>query len=433
MRTSTDRGTPRRPRRRRKQTSKWKSTRTTGYIILGVVVLCLIIGGVIGWNNRAPVGAKPPEIVSFQGTPPENEGDAASYTFEVKNASKIKLIETGETIKEINGPSSGIYKGDASGRPGNWVLTSDNSTFDAVLEASNDYGTVRNSATLSSLSALRTLPPSKIQDQPCPYGCHCLKPADAQAQGLTNLCSGSGGQPLECQSPFLVHNASTIKYCYKIPVQPCDTASGCHCLKPSQAPPGYYAKCSDNQCAANPDAYCYRLKCTTCGNCLPDSSVSSSCNFTQCSSNACNSPGEPDAHCYKCPSGNFCMTPAYAASQGLDISDPSPCSCGVEFSSGNIEYCYHYSTCDNTTGCSCWPDQYINANCQGSNGYMFPCSDNQCAEEMHCYSCPPNCKCFQDSDPNRLALNYTVQCTSGNCICKETPAKDYHCYHRPGT
>jgi hypothetical protein len=241
MRTSVDRGIL------EGQAPRWKQACRTGAIIVGLVVLCLIIA-VIGCGEKSSEEGKLPEIVSFQANPPVNAGDPVSYTFEVKNATKIKLIEAGDTIKEINGPSSGIYAGAATGQAPSAVLTSDNKTFNAVLEASNEQGTVKKGATLSDSAVLRNQPYNQYADRPCPTGCGCMTPS--QLTPCTSGCSG----PIECQSPFV--NIAYKKYCYQIPVQQCDTANGCTCMEPSQAPSGYI-RCSDNICAANPDKYCY--------------------------------------------------------------------------------------------------------------------------------------------------------------------------------
>jgi hypothetical protein len=468
MRTSVDRGTLRSQKRR------WKQARRTSSIIVGLVVLCLMATGVIGCGEKSSEEGKLPEIVSFQANPPVNEGDPVSYTFEVNNATKIRLIEAGITIKEIAGPSSAIYEGAATGQASSAVLSSDNGTFDAVLEASNDYGTVKKTATLSGSSVLKAtsgpLPPhSGWADLPCPTGCGCVTP-----QALPACGSGCSG-PQQCQGPL----ASTPKYCYKIPVQPCDAASGCTCMEPNQALPGY-VRCSDNKCAANPDKYCYKaLPCTTCGFCLtptqatPGSikcsdnrcsitsekycyrqpcqedlqcnrclldTVAAPCNWTPCTDTLpCNDPGEPAKSCYKCPSGCTCMTHAQAVSDNFDADNPClDCKCS---NPGEQDmYCYHkipitYPACDITTGCVCRSDElFINAYCQGD---MWPCSDNECGQGAHCYRCPSYCKCFQDGDPNRIPNGYTHRCNPNDkCTCLETsletPEGDWHCYHKPG-
>ena len=434
MRTSVDRGTLRSQKRR------WKQARRIGSIIISLVVLCLIIAGVIGCGEKSSEEGKLPEIVSFQANPPINEGDPVRYTFEVKNATKIRLIEADDPIKEIDGPSSGIYKGIVTGQAPSAVLTSDNNMFNAVLEASNQQGTVKKAATLSASAVLKENPyqphyPSGWADRPCPTGCGCVTLVDAQAQGLISCGSGCSGPP-QCQGPL----NPTTKYCYRIPVQPCDTANGCTCMEPSQALPNY-VRCSDNLCAANPDKYCYRPACptvTTC-RCLLDTDVAP-CNWQPCQgSSPCNNTGEPAKSCYSCPYGSLCMTPADAANSiwPLDTSNPSACKCSRP--DEPTMYCYHFPACDNTTGCACLPDRSINNYCQRK---MWQCSDNVCGLSNptgtawgpgHCYRCPSNCQCLQDSDPNRIANGYTHPCNSDNrCTCLERPDNDWHCYHKPG-
>jgi hypothetical protein len=208
MGTSVDRGT------HDSKKPGWKQTRRIGSIILGLVVLCLITAGAIGCNEQVSKDGGLPEIVSFQANPPINEGDPVSYTFEVKNATKISLIEAGDTIKEIAGPSSGIYEGAATGQASSAVLTSDNKTFDAVLEASNEQGTVKKTATLSGSAVLKSQPYNQYGDRPCPTGCGCSAPPLGMV--LTPCTSGCSG-PIECQS--LLANIDYKKYCYKIPCQ----------------------------------------------------------------------------------------------------------------------------------------------------------------------------------------------------------------------
>jgi hypothetical protein len=461
MRTSVDRGTL------EGQEPRWKQACRTGAIIVGLVVLCVIIAA-IGCNEQFSKGGRLPEIVSFQANPPVNAGDPVSYTFEVKNATKIRLIEAGGTIKEINGPSSGIYAGAATGQAPSTVLTSDNGTFDAVLEASNEQGTVKKAATLSDSALLRNNPnqPQIAKgwaDRPCPTGCGCL--LDWQGQGLTQCGTG------ECQGPWIVHSASTIKHCYRIPVAQCQQGCSCiepsqaepdlqkcnpykcgvnpdkycyncrypcTCMKPAQAPPGYI-KCSDKKCNTSPDKYCYQPACPQTGcQCLLDTVVAP-CNWPQCTSSYPCDPNDPAKHCYKCPStAPNCLTPADAAnpSWGFDDTDPSACKCSNP--GEQDKWCYHkkktWVECDNTTGCVCWPDSYINTQCAGQNMQQCPGPPCFSGTSDHCYRCPPGCECFADSDSfNRISENYTVPCTSGNCICKESATDHYRCWKRPGT
>jgi hypothetical protein len=429
MRTSVDRGIF------WAQKPGWKQARRTSSIIVSLVVLCLIAAGAIGCDEELSKDGGLPEIVSFQANPPINEGDPISYTFEVKNATKIRLIEAGETIKEIDGLSSGIYKGAATGQAPSTVLTSDDGTLDAVLEASNEQGTVKKTATLSGSAVLKpnaTQPPinNGWADRPCPTGCGCMTPQALPPCGSGCQCA------IECQGPL----NPTTKYCYRIPVQPCDTANGCTCMEPSHVPPNYI-RCSDNLCAANPDKYCYRPACplgTTC-KCLLDTDVAP-CGWTPCQgSSPCNNTGEPAKSCYKCPAGTECITPADAAYWVLDVNDHSACRCSRP---GEPEmYCYHFPACDNTTGCVCRSDQFfINEYCpkvmgpqSDSQEGMWPCSDNACGQGKHCYRCPANCQCIQDGDPNRIPNGYTHRCNSNNkCTCLETSNHDWHCYHKPG-
>jgi hypothetical protein len=399
MRTSADLGSL------RSQKQRWKQACRTGAIIVSLIVFCSIVAGVIGCGEKSSEVGKLPEIVSFQANPPANEGGPVNYTFEVKNASKIVLIEAGETIKEIAGPSSGIYKGAATGQVPSAVLTSDNATLDAVLEASNDYGKVDKQIMLSgsqlqSASMLTVAYPAYPVPLwiTCPTGCNCMTPAAAAALNLTYQCSPGHVCGLSFQS-------FALKYCYGY--QPCWVY--CNCL--------------------------YDYDVQTCASPL-----------IQCSSTPCGAPGVPpsnpsgptsEQHCYHCPWPSWwCLTAAEAAdpSGWYDYTDPSACKCSVN----PDKWCYHkkpfYADCDNTTGCTCWPDSYINNQCAGQN--MAPCPTAlPCWPQSHCYHCPPDCMCLYDNDP-QISSDNLSPCTSGNCKCIEgqnAQGKYAHCYKRPGT
>jgi len=315
MRTSVDRGTPETNKHR------WKEAGIVGSIILGSILLCLFLTWIIGCNNKASTAQKLPEIISFQANPSINAGDPVSYTFEVKNASKIVLIEAGETIKEINSTSSGVNKGVATGHVPIAELTSDNYTLDAVLEASNEQGTVKKTATLAGSAVLKINP--QYGDRPCPTGCGCSAPLIG---GVQTPCTSGCQGPIECQSLLLAENGYK-KYCYQIPVQQCDTAAGCTCMETSQAPSGY-VRCSDSLCAANPDKYCYRLipvhPCDVAAGCTCMEPGQAPSNYTRCSDNLCAS--NPDKYCYSphpCDTANgcICMEPGDQPLGSIKCSD----------------------------------------------------------------------------------------------------------------
>ena len=380
MGTSVDRGTPEGQERR------WKQARRTSSIIIGLVVLCLITAVAIGCNAQLSKGGRLPEIVSFQANPPINEGDPVNYTFEVKNASKIVLIEAGETIKEIAGPSSGIYKGAATGQAPSAVLTSDNYTLGAVLEASNEQGTVKKTATLSGSALLKTN--LQYGDRPCPTGCGCSAPL---VGGVQTLCPGGCLGPVECQS-ILLAESGYKKYCYQIPVQPCDTAAGCTCMEPSQAPSDY-TRCNDNLCAANPDKYCYRQipvqPCDTAAGCICIEPGQAPSYWTKCSDNLC--AANPDKYCYSphpcdTAAGCTCMEPSQAPSDYIWCSNNGPCA---EYPP---MYCYHpIPACDTANGCTCMEPS------QAPSGYIR-CGSDRCAinPDKYCYRPPEACTCQWD-------------------------------------
>ena len=170
-----------------------KQATITISVILGFIVLCTIAVAVIGCEKQVSNVEMLPEIVSFQANPPINSRNPVSYTFEVKNATEIRLIEAGYTIKEINSLSSNIYKGAVTGQVHSAVPTSDNYTLDAVLEASNEYGKVEKKITQSGSQLLR--PVGWIHD--CTPPCICMTPSQAQSENMTSQCS-----PDPCYRPF---------------------------------------------------------------------------------------------------------------------------------------------------------------------------------------------------------------------------------------
>ena len=197
-------------------------------LCLCLVVVGIIISGAAEHTAAASATGSPPDIRAFSADPlilPD--GGHAVYAFEVWNATKIQVVEAGETINEYSGPPSTTSKGKASGRTTYQIRTGPGDTFEAMLIASNAGGIQRKTLTLSFAtkfkpaatsqippvsdngtkartskwgtqapapanlgpSALSSLAPWPRQFAICPSGCQsCLQPSEAAAKGLTQKC-----------------------------------------------------------------------------------------------------------------------------------------------------------------------------------------------------------------------------------------------------
>jgi len=223
-------------------------------LCLCLVLIGLITAGAIAYTNRsctasmlpgvqacqaeplqqneagyAPsaIGGVGPVIQVFKADPTELDtpGSAAIYTFKVKRATKVQLIEAGNTVKDIDNPTGATLNGTANGLPASAIPADDSGKFIAVLMASNDAGIVKEELTLSlaadlipasqagatdnqtgqrtpqwleQFSAPRTSTPAAPSTTPrnepdffeCPENCqYCLKPGEAASHGFTNKCS----------------------------------------------------------------------------------------------------------------------------------------------------------------------------------------------------------------------------------------------------
>ena len=191
-----------------------------------VCLICLIsiaaTGGTAGSSAKGPL----PKIEQFKADPMVLEDNqAALYTFVVKHATKIQVIEAGNTIKEVNNPTSATLKGTVKGLSADAIQTGDSPTFDTILLASNESGNQERTLTLSFANVLQptglpagstdskteprspkwlaqysspfTSTPStspKLGSEPvffkCPGSCeYCLKPEDAAGRGFTQRCA----------------------------------------------------------------------------------------------------------------------------------------------------------------------------------------------------------------------------------------------------
>jgi len=486
MRTSVDRVTLETKKHR------WKEASKVGSIILGSILLCFLFAWVIGCTDKASIGEKLPEIIAFQGNPAgPNKDGSLSYIFEVKNATKIKLVEAGNTIKEINGPSSGIYKGAATGQPYNTGPTSERSPFDAVLIASNANGTVQEPLTISFQEAIDNAAdfaymrihccgpqywqgqqppgyiecpgncwPSQVTGQiyccyryTCLPGCSCRTPFAAAVQGLNKKCS---------DIPCGVTADNITEYCYFS--DPCEP--GCICMQPDIATmEGLSIKCSEEPCgvADNGDMrYCYKNRCACVPGCVcltPDEASAQGLNV-KCSEDPCEVTSDNvTKYCYRvafyCPFPCTCLTPAQASAWHFSIKCSEE-SCGV--TADNVtKYCYRSTLLGCPYPCTCLtPDE------ASAQGFTVKCSDYKCGSitdntTRYCYQDPSPCHCkgwepggyvyWQGSSPGKWELNCgevltidwvtantsiliaTHPCSTGGC----QPLPTYSCLVHPLT
>jgi hypothetical protein len=407
MRTSVDRGTP------AGQKPGWEQVRRTGSIIVGLVALCLIIAA-IGCNEQFSKAGRLPEIVSFQANPPINKGDPAKYTFEVKNATKIVLTEAGNTIKEMSGIPA-TYIGAATGAA-SWALeTSYSNAFDAVLEASNDGGTIRKTITLTPTAMLsavmRNHPDYDLCAPLCPgiYS-RCLTEQEAGYLGLSVKCS-----EVSCG---VASDNVTPRYCYQGWCPP-----GGVCLTSDQASSqGLSVKCYERPCGYTSDnvtKYCYWLACPAGCTCMtPDEASSQGFNI-RCSLNPCGVAADNSTYkyCYQtvCAPGCICMTPDQASMEGLSVKCSEE-SCGV--TSDNVTtYCYK-TACPCLPGCVC-----ITADQASSQGYSVKCKEEPCGVTSdnvtkYCYEntyflCAPGCICWTPDQASAHGLS--MKCSEQPC------------------
>jgi hypothetical protein len=189
-------------------------------LCLCLVLVCLITVGATACPDGKP-------RIKFEADPLVlNDGDSALYTFVVKNATEVVVIEAGDIIKQITNPSAATLKGTVKGNTTYAIRTGDSNTFKATLIARNESGEVEKTLTLSfatelppkstslippvSMSAqprspqwgeqyssppsTQPSPPTMLQYEPkffeCPSGCpYCLTPGEAANLGFTQRCS----------------------------------------------------------------------------------------------------------------------------------------------------------------------------------------------------------------------------------------------------
>ena len=130
---------------------------------LFLVLVCLISIAATGSTAAAAATGPLPKIEKFTADPMVLEDNqAALYIFVVKGAENMRVIEGGNTIYEINSPSSATLKGTVNGMLPSATRTGDSNTFDTVLIASNRNGEVEKTLTLRYATELPPKPTSLI-------------------------------------------------------------------------------------------------------------------------------------------------------------------------------------------------------------------------------------------------------------------------------
>jgi hypothetical protein len=189
------------------------------------------------------IGGNEPVIQVFKADPVElDTPDAAAvYTFKVRHAKGIQIIEAGNNIKDISNPSGATLQGTATGLPAAAIPTDASGKFITVLMASNDYGSVKAELTLSLTQEL--LPPSPPAE-----------PTGAQTGQWTPQWGPLMRAPLTSTPSNVINDEPKFFKCSG----DCD-----HCLKPDEAANmGYTQRCSEELCYYSPDKqqkwYCYK-------------------------------------------------------------------------------------------------------------------------------------------------------------------------------
>jgi len=197
-----------------------------------------------GDSAQSSTGGKLPDIKVFKAEPLElNDGDSALYTFVVKRATKIQVIEAGNSIKEINNPSLATLKGTVTGLSAYAIQTGDSGTFITVLMASNEGGSVKEELTLSFAANL----------MPAGLPAGQSGATDNQTEPRSPKWLAQFSSPVPSMPSTTLRSAPEFFKC------PSDCA---YCLKPDEAAShGFTKKCSEERCYYSPDDqqnwYCY--------------------------------------------------------------------------------------------------------------------------------------------------------------------------------
>jgi hypothetical protein len=193
-------------------------------IILGLIAICLVTAWAVGCSTP-PANQKLPEIFTFTGEPSStDESSFVEYTYSVRGASHIKLVEANDIIAEIDIPPSASsdgkgsdvapYTGTASGKLANVTRkeTGELTMADATLIATNEQGQVEQGLTQSGPSLLR--PVGWVHD--CTPPCRCITPGMTSSQGMTTQCS-TDPCARAVAAPFGLFKQD--RYCYRYPCE----------------------------------------------------------------------------------------------------------------------------------------------------------------------------------------------------------------------
>ncbi len=261
---------------------------------LCLALVCLISIAATGSTAAASATGPLPKIEQFKADPMVLEDNqAALYTFVVKGAENMRVIEGNDTLYEINSPASAILKGTVQGNPTYAIRTGDSNTFDAIVKARNESGEVEKKLTLSFASVLPPKPTSlippvsdilsapprspqwkeqysspftstpstspKLGSEPvffkCPSSCEsCLKPEDAAGRGFTQKCSEE-----RC---YYSPDGQQNWYCYSEPVGYC-------CKEGRAGQAGQVTEATKSRCAEAGDSYWSTVQAEAIRACQP--------------------------------------------------------------------------------------------------------------------------------------------------------------------
>jgi len=409
--------------------------------------ICLVLIGLITagaaesiapndvYSAQSSTGGNPPDIRLFKAEPMVlNASDSAIYTFAVRHATRIHIIEAGNSIKEISNPSAATIKGTANGLPASALQTGDSNTFMALLIASNNNGDVQAELTLSF--ATEGEPEGQPEEQ---QGATDNQPEPRSPKWLEQYSS-----PF---SPARSSISGTEPKFFKCP-------SDCNnCLKPEEAKSqGMGERCSAERCYYSPDNqqnwYCYK---PAPGWCCNNSIVS------QATKDECTRMGgswflnqyEAQERCqpigYCCRDGNIYQATKSQCIQAGDTYYENvieakerclpPCYCCL---SGQV-FQSNQSQCIQSGG-TCYTTQYeALERCQPIgwcclNGQVYQATQAQCAQMGGSYwstsqaqvleRCQPSCWCCLKGQVYQTSQSQCAQ-YGGNCYTTQAEALRY--------
>jgi hypothetical protein len=380
-----------------KTTSYGKSQRLKSLLMLCpcLVLVCLISIGATG-----STAGNLPRIELLKAEPLVlNDGDAAVYTFVVKGATEIQLIEAGNIIKVSKGPTSATLKGTVEGLPTYAIRTGDSNTFDTVLKARNESGEVEKKLTLSFATELPPKPASLI-----PPVSDILSEQPRSPQWLDQ----SSLPPLTQPTSTTTRNEPDF---FKCP-------SSCnYCLKPDEAANlGFTQRCSEQLCYYSPDNqqkwYCYS---EPVGWCCKDTKVSQATK-TQCDqeggywyANQAEAVRACQPMCWCCAGGKVGQVPqAQCAQLGGDCFGSQ---------AEAIRFCQQMMTCWCCAGGKV--GQIPQAQCAQIGGRCFA---TQTQAQQACQPTPATCWCCAGGKVGQIPQAQCAQ-IGGRCFATQTQAQ----------